>query len=66
MFRCSFHADVRKGMRKRSADEFEYLWRYPQCVGAIDGKHTIVQTQWLSAFQLQNTYSIVLWVVAYT
>lgn len=34
----------------RIADEFEEKWNFPHCIGAIDGKHVVIQVSSFSEF----------------
>lgn len=48
---------------KRYAREFEELWNMPNCFGAIDGKHIVIQCPFntgTSFFNYKKTFSIVL------
>ena len=48
---------------KKVADEFEKKWNYPMCIGAVDGKHVVLQKPAGSGstfFNYKHTFSIVL------
>lgn len=32
---------------RRKAAEFEAMWQFPMCIGAVDGKHCFVQVRYL-------------------
>ena len=45
------------------ANEFEYKWNFPHAIGALDGKHVVMQTPHSSSstyFNYKKTHSIVL------
>lgn len=35
--------EIDKNLWKKKAEEFETLWNFPHCIGAIDGKHIEIQ-----------------------
>lgn len=52
---------------RKKASEFESMWQFPMCVGAVDGKHCIVQKFPMRGSELYNyklAHSIVLLAVS--
>jgi len=48
---------------KKKAEEFYSLWQFPNCIGAIDGKHTEIQAlnnRGSLFFNYNKTFSVVL------
>lgn len=45
------------------AEEFSCRWNFPNCCGAIDGKHIIMQAPNKSGTEYKKTFSIVLMAV---
>ena len=48
---------------KRISDNFEDIWNFPNCLGAIDGKHIVLQAPINSAsnfYNYKSHFSIVL------
>ncbi|XP_018367737.1 PREDICTED: putative nuclease HARBI1 [Trachymyrmex cornetzi] len=59
--------EINKNLWKKKAEEFETLWNFPHCIGAIDGKHRTSETPPHSGSMFYNykgTHSIVLLAVA--
>ncbi|CAN7939714.1 unnamed protein product, partial [Ixodes hexagonus] len=44
----------------RNAEQFHDIWNFPNCVGAIDGKHITVQARGSATFNFKKTHSIIL------
>lgn len=58
-----FMAMPAKADWEQIADGFSYRWNFPNCVGAIDGKHVLIQAPDKSGslyFNYKGTFSIVL------
>ena len=52
-----------EGEWKTVADEFERKWNFPNCLGAMDGKHVVIVAPAISGtlfFNYKKTFSIVL------
>ena len=52
---------------KKISQEFWHLWNFPSCIGAIDGKHCLIQAPKLSGsefFNYKKTFSVVLLAIA--
>jgi hypothetical protein len=45
---------VTENMLQETADEFETQWNFPNCVGAIDGKHVCIRCPQSSGSQFYN------------
>ena len=45
---------VTENMLQVTADEFETQWNFPNCVGAIDGKHVPIRCPQSSGYQFYN------------
>lgn len=48
------------------ADQFENIWNFPNCIGAIDGKHIVIQAPKNTSrefFNYKSTSSVVLMAV---
>ncbi len=52
---------------EKIADNFENLWQYPKCIGAVDGKHCTIEAPGNTSsvfYNYKGTFSIVLLAVA--
>ena len=45
---------VTENMLQEIADEFKTQWNFPNCVGAIDGKHVRIRCPQISVSQCYN------------
>lgn len=59
--------EITENFWKEKAEEFETLWNFPHCIGAIDGKHIELQApphSGSSFYNYKGTHSIVLLALA--
>lgn len=51
---------------KKVACDYDKIWNFPRCVGAMDGKHVVIESPILSGTEFYNykgTFSLVLFAV---
>lgn len=63
VLQSDFLAPPTKEGWKKIASDFSHLWNFPNCVGAIDGKHVVVQNfsnSGSSFYNYKGSFSMVL------
>jgi len=60
-FAAGGYVNARHSGAEKIALDFEYLWKFPHCLGAIDGKHVLLQVPANSGslyFNYKKTFSL--------